>query len=214
MKERDLKEAISDRLLLLYLLFKIRKKGQSVSGDTKLQKLLYEIEQRMYRNRYKGLNYNFVRWDFGPFSQEVYVDSADLEKTGFLKRHSDKSIGISDSGIRLIEMMQKDLKGDKVLEEYFDRVINEFGPYKGKGIKAAIYTSPKVGERKPIRETTKAEILLKKLDTSEAMKSFWINDRWFETLRIIFDPTFSLKVKKGLQALKEEEGKPFIPVTE
>lgn len=213
MKQRSQKEAIIDRLLLLYLLFKMRKKSYSVSGDIKLQKLLYKTEERMYNKKYKGLSYNFVRWNYGPFSQEIYVDTKDLEKTGFLRQAYDKSIGISEDGIKLIETLRGNFTKNK-LDDFFERVINEFGSLKGEDIKATVYTYPRVGGRITVGQTKKRDILLEKLDDSNASECFWIDDDCIETLSVLFDPQSHESIKKGLRALREEEGKPFTPVLE
>ena len=72
-------------LLLLYLAAKTGDKGRNILGHIKLQKLLYKTEERMIQVKCKGLNYNFIRWKFGPFSQENFnSDVSDLKESGFL----------------------------------------------------------------------------------------------------------------------------------
>jgi len=213
MIERTVKEAIIDRVLLLYLLARTKQKGYNISGDVKLQKLLYKAEERMYLDRYKGLNYNFVRWDYGPFSQEIYVDTRDLIETGLLRK-TGQAIDVSEHGVRLIEALREVLDRNRKFEQIIDRVINEFGPLKGRDIKAMIYSYPKIGERKPIRQAKKGESILQKLQDLEAKDRFWIDEKWFETLEVLFDPATYRSIKEGLKALKEEEGRPFVPVSE
>lgn len=214
MIERDIQEAIMDRVLLLYLVAKSRKKGYNVSGHIKLQKLLYKTEERMYVSKYKGLNYSFIRWNFGPFSQEIYSDVKDLGENGFLKVRPGEVIDISDDGVQLINALGEVLEKNRKFKEIIDRVINEFGPLKGDQIKDAMYSYPKIGERKLIAEIKKGELILPRLVDSEAVDRFWIDEKWFETLRILFDPALYKSMKEGLKALKTEEGKPFIPVLE
>ena len=212
--ERTVKESIIDRLLLLYVIARTRQKGYNITGDVKLQKLLYKAEESMYLEGYKGLNYNFVRWEHGPFSQEVYVDTRDLIETGFLRSSQGKAIDVSDQGVQLIEALQEILSRNRKFEQIIDRVINEFGPYKGQKCKAVVYSYPKVGEKKPIKKVRKGEFILQKLENSEAKDRFWIDEKWFETLEVLFDPASYKSIKEGLKALKEEEGRPFVPVVE
>ena len=213
MIERTVKEAILDRLLLLFLIVRTRQKGYNITGDVKLQKLLYKAEERMYLSRYKGLNYNFVRWEHGPFSQEVYVDTEDLTETGFLRRY-ENAIDVSNQGVQLVEALRETLDKNRKIEQIIDKVINEFGPLKGQRIRAVMYSYPKVGERKTIKKTKKGEFILRKLEDSEAKERFWVDEKWFETLEVLFDPTSYKSIKEGLKALKEEEGRPFVPIVE
>jgi len=213
MIERTVKEAILDRLLLLFLIVRTRQKGYNITGDVKLQKLLYKAEERMYLSGYKGLNYNFVRWEHGPFSQEVYVDTEDLTETGFLRRY-ENAIDVSNKGVQLVEALRETLDKNRKIEQIIDKVINEFGPLKGQRIRAVMYSYPKVGERKTIKKTKKGEFILRKLEDSEAKERFWVDEKWFETLEVLFDPTSYKSIKEGLKALKEEEGRPFVPIVE
>lgn len=213
MKKRTPSESLIDRLLLLYLIVRIRDFGYKITGNVKLQKLTYKSQERMFLGGLKGFNYNFVRWDFGPFSQEIVPDTSDLLETGFLRK-SGNVIVPSGRGSQLIRDLDTVFERNKAIVEYIDRVILEFGPYPGKTIRALMYSYPKVGVRKTIEQTKKGELILSKLDASEAKETFWIDDEWMETLEMLFDPTCYKAVSEGLEALRKEEGRPFIPVTE
>jgi uncharacterized phage-associated protein len=212
MKERNIEEAIVDRILLLYLIARTRQKGYNISGQIKLQKMLFKTEERMFLSRYKGLNYNFIRWDYGPFSPEIYFDVRDLKETGLLRDKD--TVDISEIGLQLLNALTGLLDKNRKFKEIIDRVINEFGPLKGRQIKDVMYSYPKIGEKKLIAETKKGEIILPKLEATEAEDRFWIDERLFETFRILLDPSSNKSTKEGLEALKKEEGKPFIPVLE
>jgi uncharacterized phage-associated protein len=211
MKLRTPNEAIVDRFLLLYLLFTIRKKGYNITGYTKLQKLLYKIEETFYRERYKGLNYNFVFWKHGPFDPQIKWDVEDLQQTNLIKP-TDKVIEYTDSGKKLIETLQHVFERNSKVVEVVNKVVNELGPLNSREIKAAMYAYPKVGEKKPIRQSRKGEFILNRLEDSEASDRFYIDDSTLETLEVLFDPKAYKAIHEGLKAIKEEEGKPFTPV--
>jgi uncharacterized phage-associated protein len=208
MEERSLEEAILDRVLLLYLVSRTRERGYNILGQIKLQKLLYKTQERMYLSKCKGLNYNFVRWKFGPFSQEIYSDVRDLKETGFLIPQDPASI--SEKGRNLLKML--DLVFDKETVELIDKVINEFGPYTGRQIKTIMYSFPKVGEMKTIKEAKIGEVLLTKLHEENAKKRIQLDEQAIDTLCFLFDPSTNKTIKAGLKALKTEKCRPFIPV--
>jgi len=208
MEERNVHEAILDRLLLLYLVARTREKGYNILGQIKLQKLLYKAQERMYLSKCKGLNYNFVRWKFGPFSQEIYSDVEDLKETGFLDRRV--AVNASAKGLRLLKTLG--LVFDEETTELIDKVINEFGPYTGRQIKAVMYSFPKVGEKKTIKEAKMGEVLLTKLNEKNAKKRLLLKEQTLDTLRFLFDPLTHKAIEEGLKALKTEKCRPFIPV--
>lgn len=212
MKERNIEEILVDRILLLYLIARTRRKGYGISGKTKLQKILFKAEEQMFLSKYKGLNYNFIRWDYGPFSPEILFDIKDLKETGLVKVTD--TIDVSETGLELLNALTDVLNKNRKFKEIIDKVINEFGPLKGHQIKGVMYSYPKIGERKIIAETKKGEVILPKLEKTEAEDQFWMDEKWFETLRILLDPRLHKSIREGLEALKQEEGKSFIPVLE
>ncbi len=69
---RTVKETLSDRLLLLWLLYDAMK--FKALGDTKAHKLTYLSELSMKQNLEKGFNYNFKKLQFGPYSDQLQKD--------------------------------------------------------------------------------------------------------------------------------------------
>jgi len=132
----------------------------------------------------------------------------DLKTVGLLR--NEEALGLSSNGEKLVRALEPIV--DEQSKEIIERVINEFGPLKGREIRASMYSYPKVGEKRVLAEVKKGETVLSKLNDRDAKRLFWIDDKWFETLRILFDPHSYQSIKKGLKALREEEGKPFIPV--
>jgi uncharacterized phage-associated protein len=208
MEERSLEEALIDRLLLLYVVARTRQKGYNIVGNIKLQKMLYKTQERMYLAKCKGLNFNFVRWRFGPFSQEIYSDIKDLKATGYLIPEDVASA--SEKGIKLLRNF--DSIFDDETKDIIERVINEFGPYSGRQIREVMYSYPKVGEKKTIEEAELGEVLLTRLKPENARKCVRIDEEKLETLRFLFDPKSNAAIQDGIRSLKTEECKPFIPV--
>jgi hypothetical protein len=75
---RTPKEILSDRLLLLWLLYDAMK--FNAVGEAKAHKLSYLSELCMKKDQEKGFNYNFKKLKFGPFSDELQKDADWLEE--------------------------------------------------------------------------------------------------------------------------------------
>jgi len=66
---RSLLEVLSDRLLLLWLVYDAMK--YKTFGETKVQKLTFLAEWEMLDKRQKGFNYSFIKLTFGPYSSDL-----------------------------------------------------------------------------------------------------------------------------------------------
>src|SRR3990172_5093602 len=204
MENRSLEEALVDRFLLLYVVARTRKKGCNILGHIKLQKMLYKTQERMYLARWKGFNYNFVRWKFGPFSQEIYSDVDDLKRAGYLIQEDAASI--SEKGLRLLKDF--DVLLDAETKDIIERVINEFGPYTGRQIREVMYSFPKVGEKKTIEEAEMGEVLLTRLHPEDAKKCLRADEAQLETLRFLLVPKSNKEIQDGLRSLRTDKCQP------
>ena len=78
LSSRTIKETLSDRLLLLWLLYDAMK--FKAVGDTKAHKLAYLSELSMKQDLEKGFNYDFKKLPFGPYSDQLQKDADWLEE--------------------------------------------------------------------------------------------------------------------------------------
>lgn len=213
---RSMGDAIVDRLLLLYLLIRNRRKGFSISGtpfetQLKLQKLLYWVEFEMFSNRYKGLNYYFFKWDHGPFAQEIYTDADDLLRNNLIIEDK-RELRASEKGHELIENCGELFESNTGISNFFDRVIDRFGGYGPYDIRNATYAFPVFEKKIPIARVKKGELILPKMKSEDAEKIFYIDEEWMATLQIMFDPYFYSAIKTSLDKMKKDRGRPFRPV--
>ena len=215
-KIRSLQEVIADRLLLIYFVFRNRRKGNAISGtnfqrQVKLQKLLYKSEERMFLDRCKALNYHFFKWTHGPFSQELYKDVEHLESNELLCVTEDELKATEKSTDLLSHIDEIIMNKDEILG-YFERIINEFGSYDWNEINDILYGYPTIGSMVLIRDVKKGDLILPKLEDSESETRIIINDDWFETLEILFDPHMYHAIVDSINAMKHDRGQPFRPV--
>ena len=147
---RTKEEVIIDRLLLLYLINHVRSKGYGIQGTTfqkqvKINKLLYFVESRLFERKEKALNYFFIMWDWGPFSQETYPDVNHLTINHLLG--GDYAIEMTDNSKTLIHNIEDILWNSTSVFKEIDRVVNEFGAYNWDEIKGVAYAYPKTGTK-------------------------------------------------------------------
>ncbi|MCX6650013.1 MAG: DUF4065 domain-containing protein [Candidatus Bathyarchaeota archaeon] len=213
---RNLEEVVSDRLLLLFLIYENRLHGNAVEGKNeferqlKLQKLLFKTEELMDKDDYKGLNYNFVRWDHGPFAIEIYMDSEDLIKTNFLERINNE-IKLTEKGSKLISNLLSFFKSDKDLNLYLDRAIRQFGEYDANELKVIIKKFPSKSGIS-IKELKKGTPILIKRDEDSSKRVFKIPAHLFEELIIEFNPDMQGRLKNGLLSVRSSHLRKFRPV--
>ncbi|QIO25564.1 type II toxin-antitoxin system antitoxin SocA domain-containing protein [Haloarcula sp. JP-L23] len=105
---------MKDRTLLTLALLDAQNES-GIEGRTRLQKLLFLIQQRLdQREESFDKGYDFVAYDYGPFSKEIYQDIDYLIERGFLAEHARKL----DDGIIKYEYNLTE-KGEDYIEESF-----------------------------------------------------------------------------------------------
>lgn len=214
---RTTSEVLQDRLTILFLLRENRRKGNSVQGNSfqrhvKLQKLLYHLESRLFNDRIKALNYTFYKWQHGPFSKFVYSDVDALEKTDMIiVRDVSEFYGefyLTERGLELIDNLNEIINDYDELNRYTIRVINEFGEYDWYDLKHITYAYPSPLTRIPIKKLNKGDLILPKLEISEATKIITINEAWRDTLGFILEPELYEKIISSIKlARSDSEGK-------
>lgn len=210
---RDWNEIILDRFLTLYLIKETLRSGWPITGKVKLLKLIYLSEQKMIKDATKGFNYNFYRWEHGPFSTEFLRDYEYLVRNGFLKE-TDHNIQLTEKGLEFLEDCREIINKNAEILGYIQKVIREFGAYPGKAVKRIVYDIPKIDEEKLISKAEHGEELLRKMDLNQAKKFFLIEDEWLETLAILMDKEFSDSLERSLKDAKEGKIRRYTPLSE
>jgi uncharacterized protein YwgA len=106
--DNSLKTALSNRLLLLWLLHDAMR--FKAAGDTKAHKLAYLSQLEMTKQQEKGLSYNFKKLPFGPYSEELQADIKWLEEQQLIESQpfkDGKMFNDSKLGIKLLSDFQE-----------------------------------------------------------------------------------------------------------
>lgn len=109
---RSVREILSDRLLLLWLLYDAM--SYKRFGETKAQKLTYLSEKKMIDNRDKGFNYDFIKLPYGPYSEDLEKDIDWLEEQRLIE-----AIPISDDA----KVFHESRFGRKMLDDFHELFV-------------------------------------------------------------------------------------------
>jgi uncharacterized protein len=94
-----IKREVLNRLLLMRLI----QLSDGITGKTRLQKLVFEIEARTRKlGSTDTFNYRFIRWHYGPYAKEITEDMAFLIKQG-LVREENNNYHITSRGQQFIK---------------------------------------------------------------------------------------------------------------
>lgn len=176
------KDKISDKLFLLYLINSVNKQNNFL-GITKLQKLVYILENYLYTKGKRALNFSFFRWDYGPMSKEIYVERDFLVNNGLIEKEGD--IRITKKGKNLLSQCSEILEENETIIQLIDRITNEYSRYETEDLKNRVYNTkdPSWGLR--IIDISQGFDLLVGLPEKEDITN--IDSDWIETLDILLD---------------------------
>lgn len=104
----------------------------SIEGRTRLQKLLFLIQKRVESDEVESLeqSYDFIAYDYGPFSKEIYEDIDQLAHRGLVREEKQRlDDGVIEYNYKLTEK-GKAFVAERGLEDVpdeFEAVIEQFG---------------------------------------------------------------------------------------
>ncbi len=194
---RSFDDVISDNLLLLYLASKV-----DDIGRTKIQKLVYLVQCRLGRKGIKTFNYNFYRWNYGPFTEEIFQDGEALVDNSILLDISSKP---SEKGFEVLCQCEELFQDNREVLKEVDKLIGEYDSKSLYRIKKAVYDS-KVnldGEIITVEDVPLGEPLDINISDEDAEIAFKINDEWRETLDILLDCEASSSLEKAMEDAHE-----------
>lgn len=198
------KDAIANKILLLYLITETNKKYWL--GKTKLQKLLFLSEYEMIKNKVKGLNYTFYRWEHGAFSLEIYDDLRILAENNFVGVYEYHAGGFwvtkKEKSIELLNVCSELLQENKTVIRYIDSIIEKYGNLITDALKNIAYSVKIPHLNLTVKEIPLGITFLTPLSDKETKIKFKISDEWVETLEIYFDTEFLNSLRKGIENVK------------
>lgn len=175
------KDKIANKLLLLYLIDSVNKQ-HAFLGITKLQKLVFLVENELYKKKQRALSYPFFRWDYGPMSKEIYVERKALAENGLIGK--EKHIQITKKGKDILSQCFEILEKNQEVLKIIDRITKSYSVYEA-SLKDAVYDVVDPFWNSRVRDIPQGFDLL--INLFENQNIVEIDNEWVETLDIMMD---------------------------
>jgi uncharacterized protein YwgA len=197
---RCLEEWITDQLLTLYTCQQARKRNLLL--ETRYQKTVFISQWNLWKNHIEGFNYQFIRFNHGPYSSELTNDLKRLVKNEFIRK-SRKGYHINIQGYDLLEDLKSILDRNKPVLSEIDIVTRNIQSNNFEEMLKQIYRKPNpLNDKISIGETKMNKYLLSRETKSVigkgiAFSPFNLSESEAEDLEMIFDPTLSNLLSKS-----------------
>lgn len=205
---RDDGQRLVDRLLLLYLFDRVSEVNR-ITGDVKLQKLVFLSEKEMIENEIQGMNYNFFRWDLGPMSKGVYEDHAFLCENELV---SESDGTILSTGERILSKVVPLLQKNPEFARTIDDIVQSYGSISGGRLKNIVYDKEvNLPGEDPVavRDIQRGKTILDPVKEQYGDTTFDLPEEWIETLSIMLDPDARESVEEAITQAKNQPSSRF-----
>ena len=202
---RTLEEHLADRFLLLYLL----DDANIGMGVTKIHKLTFLSEVDMNLEGRKGFNFNFVKLDYGPYSQDVKYDINFLVKCGFVKK---RIHWLTQKGTMILDNFEEIRDKNTNFLEKIQEVNRVYAHIPRDRLVHLVHQMPNpLRPWMTIEETPERKYLLKRLRFAHQDRVFQLSKSDAESLEIYFDSELFSSLARSLASAKRE---PAVPLSE
>lgn len=203
MVDRNIREGITNKLLLLYTIGQTNKQGR-MENPLKLQKLVFLVQKKLIERKLKGFSYNFFRWFKGPYSAEVSMDLDLLVGGGLVNIHEDK-IKLAPDGKEVVHSFRELLRGgrNQPLMGCIDSILKEHAAMDPEALKDKVYAIkvmvPRIRKLMTIQEIPSRQLILFKSSDEKVRQIFEIDEARQGLLELVFDAE-ALELLKKAQA--------------
>ncbi|WP_152415908.1 type II toxin-antitoxin system antitoxin SocA domain-containing protein [Halovivax asiaticus] len=206
---RDYKDRLVDRLLLLHLFDRVSETSR-ITGDVKLQKLVFLSENSLVQEGIDGLKYSFFRWEHGPMSKEVYEDHEYLCENRFV---SEESGEILSQGKEVLDQATPVLSDNSDIVREINLTIEKYGDIPGYKLKNIVYDMNvelmASGTEQKVEDIPKGTDIIWSLSNDEYNQRFELSDEWAETLDILLHERSRKSVNTAVEEARKEPSSSF-----
>jgi len=136
----------------------------------------------MSKERVKGFNYHFFKFDHGPISKQIYEDGECLVASGLVSGL--KNAELTERGQRTFGSLQALYEENKAVTDYIDKAAAAYGRLGFGSLKKRIYALKVIwaGEEWTIADIPLCTDVLDKVEAKDAATAFVIDDDWVDSL--------------------------------
>jgi hypothetical protein len=201
---------LEDLIVDVYLFKKIEYRGNMY-----VAKLLYLIEEELYKNDLIGPSYKMYKFPFGPYNTEIPKDLISISKLNLLglEKIKDNKYGSEDKEFNVyypIGETNKFLKEiDELISEHsylfdiIDIYTSRFKNINGEEIRDFIYGLENTGPlNQKMEQYTNNYVLINPYDVRRPEKIFKIDEDWEDTIDIILNPKLQKQLEDALDDVR------------
>ena len=186
---RSLCEVLSDRMLLLWLLYDAL--NYKRFGDTKAHKLTYLSEWNMIDNLEKGFNYDFIKLPYGPYSDQLQNDIVWMEEQKLIDSDAldeGKIFCQTRFGRKILNDFSEMFSRNNLFTRRIAAVNREFARLNSNQIVRRVHQMPHPYiQTKTIEELSIGQKILYKLADEKATAKFVITPEELATIDVYLD---------------------------
>ena len=187
--DRTIKETLSNRLLLLWLLYDAMK--FKAIGDTKAHKLSYLSELSMNKDLERGFSYNFKKMPYGPYSDDLQKDADWIEEQKLIDSHrygEGKIFQGSNFGKKLLTDFNSLFIRNSIFTQKISAVNREYASLNTYQLVDVVHKQEHPEEESiKIDELENGEIILFRLASDKTKVEFDIRPEELATLEVCLD---------------------------
>lgn len=207
--KRPFSREITDRFVLLYVIREANRVGSSF-GFSKLQKLVFLVEQSLNRNRINGLSFGFNKRRFGPYSSELSEAIMGLTEERIVSEKG--GIALARRGNHILEDFEEVLKENEEITNLIQEILHKHAPkslIELKDYVIDVEINPPTLEGVIRFEDVPAGSRLPLIPSIESKKFFKMDSSTVETLEIYFDLKFYRTVMEAMREVKSTGSQPY-----
>ena len=189
MSETEIRERVTNNLLLLYLI-ELTNEWGNLEDELKLQKMVFLSQKKLVKTKLKAFSYNFFRWIKGPFSKNLRIDLLDLARANFLRVTRNK-IELTKKAKSILEDCAEVFDENRDFLKHINAVIERYAKFPPDVLKDHVYSLklmvPKIRELMSVKQIPLGKLVLFKSSDKKSRAIFHIDSARLVTLELNFD---------------------------
>ncbi len=207
--ERTDRDRLLDSAVLLYLWAGAQSRAGDAAGDRlKLAKLAFLAANDLYWNRIKAVNLSFFRYQFGPFSRDLYANWDELTAAGHLVE--EEQFRVTEQGQNLARQFGEQVLGaepNAEIRHRLDCLLDTYAPLSTEALLDRVYKMRCRALDLPglhtVRDLPMYTDLTGVLDASEAGLVLAVSPGWEVSLELAFHPDALANLQTGIEDARQ-----------
>lgn len=175
----------------------------------KIAKLLYLLEDDLYKNKMIGSTYIMKRYQMGPYNRKIADNLDNLAKNGFLKTREIYYDAIDDIANiyyrnyhtdKFLKSIEELIEENSNIFDKLDIIADIYGRMSGEKLKKHIYSLPKTGSKNQrITDYNPQETIINPKKVSNPGIIFQLDEDWYDTIEVLLNPELYYGIQRGVK---------------